>query len=85
MKESPYFTTQYMEEADKLCRQLAIIDTEVRESGSPAELKSEVGADSIKLALENDTGMSKEQLNSRAKEILTGINGVINIIVSEEG
>lgn len=81
-----FLTTQYMEEADKLCRQLAIIDHgKIVSTGSPAQLKSEVGADSIKLALEYGTDISKDQLNARAKEILTNINGVMNVIASEEG
>jgi ABC-2 type transport system ATP-binding protein len=61
-----FLTTQYMEEADKLCKQLAIIDFgKIVASGSPAELKSQVGADSIKLSLENC-----ERDKPRAKEIL---------------
>jgi ABC-2 type transport system ATP-binding protein len=81
-----FLTTQYMEEADKLCRQLAIIDRgKIVSTGSPAELKSEVGADTIKLSLENGAGESKEQLNARAKETLSEIQGVSNVIVSEEG
>jgi ABC-2 type transport system ATP-binding protein len=80
-----FLTTQYMEEADKLCRQLAIIDHgKIVSAGSPAQLKSEVAADSIKLVLENDTE-SKEQLNARAKEMLAKINGVMNVITSEDG
>ncbi len=81
-----FLTTQYMEEADKLCRQLAIIDHgKIVSTGSPAQLKSEVGADSIKLALENGAEDNKEQLNARAKEILASINGVMSVIASEEG
>jgi ABC-2 type transport system ATP-binding protein len=72
-----FLTTQYMEEADKLCRQLAIIDQgKIVSTGSPAELKSEVGADTIKLSLEDGTSDSKEQLNTRAKETLAKIQGV---------
>jgi ABC-2 type transport system ATP-binding protein len=49
-----FLTTQYMEEADRLCRQLSIIDFgKIVANGSPSELKRQVGADSIKLALEN--------------------------------
>jgi ABC-2 type transport system ATP-binding protein len=54
-------------------------------TGSPAQLKSEVGADSIKLVLENGADISKEQLNTRAKEILANINGVMSTIISDEG
>jgi len=75
-----FLTTQYMEEADRLCRQLSIIDFgKIVASGSPAELKRRVGADSIKLSLEN---CDKDKLNAR--KILSGLEGVTNVIDSEE-
>ena len=49
-----FLTTQYLEEADKLCKRLSIIDTgKIVASGSPAELKREVGADFIRISFEN--------------------------------
>lgn len=75
-----FLTTQYMEEADRLCRQLSIIDLgKIVASGSPAELKRQVGADSIKLSLEN---CAKDKAN--AKVILSSLEGVTNILDSEE-
>jgi ABC-2 type transport system ATP-binding protein len=75
-----FLTTQYMEEADRLCRQLSIIDLgKIVVSGSPAELKRQVGADSIKLSLENCT---KDKPN--AKVILSSLEGVTNVLDSEE-
>jgi ABC-2 type transport system ATP-binding protein len=75
-----FLTTQYMEEADKLCKQLAIIDFgKIVASGSPAELKRQVGADSIRLSLENC-----ERDKPRAKEILKTLEGVTNVLDSEE-
>jgi len=75
-----FLTTQYMEEADKLCKQLAIIDFgKIVASGSPAELKRRVGADSIKLSLENC-----ERDKPRAKELLKTLDGVISVFDSEE-
>jgi len=45
-------TTHYMEEADRLCERLAIIDVgRIVVEGSPAELKRSVGADSVELRL----------------------------------
>jgi ABC-2 type transport system ATP-binding protein len=79
-----FLTTQYMEEADRLCRQLYIIDHgKIVTSGSPMELKREVGTDTITLSLAN--GAAKGELNARAKEILTGIQGVTRIIDSDGG
>lgn len=75
-----FLTTQYMEEADRLCRELSIIDFgKIVASGSPAELKRQVGADSIKLSLEN---CDKDKPN--AKKILGSLKGVTNVIDSEE-
>jgi ABC-2 type transport system ATP-binding protein len=75
-----FLTTQYMEEADRLCRQLSIIDLgKIVASGSPAELKRQVGADSIKLTLQN---CAKDE--PKAKEILGSLEGVTKVIDSEE-
>jgi ABC-2 type transport system ATP-binding protein len=47
-------TTHYMEEADRLCRRLAIIDDgRIVVSGSPVELKATIGADNVVLELEH--------------------------------
>ena len=47
-------TTHYMDEADKLCDRLAIIDRgKIVVLGSPKELKKEVGGDVIRLKAEN--------------------------------
>ena len=59
-----FLTTQYLEEADRLCKRLAIIDFgKIVTSGTPIVLKQEIGADSIKIALENC-----ERDKTRAKE-----------------
>jgi ABC-2 type transport system ATP-binding protein len=50
-------TTHYMEEADRLCRRLAIIDNgQIVVSGAPADLKRAVGADTVVLQLERADG-----------------------------
>jgi ABC-2 type transport system ATP-binding protein len=73
-----FLTTQYLEEADKLCQRLAIIDFgKIVSSGSPIELKREIGADSIKLAIENC-----ERDKPKAKEILKTLTGVANVVDS---
>ena len=46
-------TTHYMEEADRLCNRLAIIDNgQIVVDGAPADLKRSVGADTVLLGLE---------------------------------
>jgi ABC-2 type transport system ATP-binding protein len=50
-------TTHYMEEADRLCRRLSIIDDgKIVVDGSPAELKRTVGADTVVLEVEQPEG-----------------------------
>ncbi|HLN88491.1 MAG TPA: ATP-binding cassette domain-containing protein [Candidatus Binatia bacterium] len=75
-----FLTTQYLEEADKLCNRLSIIDFgKIVASGTPAELKSQVGADSIRISLENC-----KRDRPKAKEIIQSMTGVSEIIDSEE-
>jgi ABC-2 type transport system ATP-binding protein len=75
-----FLTTQYLDEADKLCKRLAIIDFgKIVASGTPSELKQQVGADSIRIGLENC-----ERDRPKAKEIVKSMTGVTDIKDSEE-
>ncbi len=75
-----FLTTQYLEEADKLCKRLSIIDVgKIVASGSPLELKREIGADSIRIALENC-----QKDNAKAKELIKSLTDVTEIMDSEE-
>jgi ABC-2 type transport system ATP-binding protein len=75
-----FLTTQYLDEADKLCNRLAIIDFgKIVASGTPAELKKQVGADSIRIALENC-----DRDREKAKGIIKTMTGVTDIKDSEE-
>ena len=75
-----FLTTQYLEEADRLCKRLSIIDSgKIVASGSPTELKREIGADSIRISLEN---CQKDSF--RAKEIIKTMTDVTDIMKSEE-
>ncbi len=75
-----FLTTQYLEEADRLCRRLCIVDFgKIVASGSPADLKSQVGADSIRIALENC-----QRDGSKAKEIIKSMTDVTEILDAEE-
>jgi ABC-2 type transport system ATP-binding protein len=48
-----FLTTQYLEEADRLCDRLAIIDAgEIVAEGTPERLKAEMGHDVVTLALD---------------------------------
>ncbi|MGD0644723.1 MAG: ATP-binding cassette domain-containing protein [Candidatus Bathyarchaeia archaeon] len=75
-----FLTTQYLEEADKLCKRLSIIDAgKIVASGSPTELKHQIGADSIRISLENC-----QKDNPKAKELIRTMTDVTEIIDSEE-
>lgn len=76
-----FLTTQYLEEADRLCRALSIIDHgKIIAEGSPAELKQAIGHDTITLALNNDS-----ILKTKAKEALKGIPNVVDVVDSDGG
>jgi ABC-2 type transport system ATP-binding protein len=73
-----------MEEADRLCKELYIIDHGlIVANGSPSDLKSKVGADSIKLTV--DDGGSRDTMYAKAKQILSSISGVTGLMDSDEG
>jgi len=75
-----FLTTQYLEEADKLCNTLAIIDFgKIVANGTPQELKRQVGADSIRIGLENC-----ERDRDNAKNLIKSMIGVKEILDSEE-
>ena len=78
-----FLTTQYLEEADRLCRELSIIDHgKLIASGSPSELKAALGGDMITLTLKDGTDAA---LRSKTKEILKTIQEVTNVMDSDGG
>lgn len=65
-----FLTTHYMEEADKLCQRLAIIDHgKIIAEGSPKELKASLGGDVITLTFK-DNGVSAAEQVTRARALL---------------
>jgi ABC-2 type transport system ATP-binding protein len=77
-----FLTTQHMEEADKLCHELAIIDYgRVVVSGSPTELKRQIGGDTLVLSLANGDAALKE----RSQQLVKSIAGVTKVIDTEDG
>ena len=78
-----FLTTQYLEEADRLCRELSIIDHgKLIASGSPSALKAALGGDTITLTLKDGTDAA---LRSKTKEILKTIQEVTNVMDSDGG
>jgi ABC-2 type transport system ATP-binding protein len=75
-----FLTTQYLEEADRLCRKLAVIDRgRLIASGAPSELKEAVGGDTIALTLKDVA------LRPRAKAVLTAVPGIVSVSDSDGG
>ena len=61
-----FLTTQYMDEADKLCDVIAIIDDgKIVVTGTPSELKSSVGGDTIVFSF------ASEEIARKAEALLT--------------
>ncbi len=74
-----FLTTQYLEEADRLCHQLSIIDHgKLIANGSPLELKEAMGGDTIALTL-------NPSIRAKAKEILKTVKGISDVLDSNEG
>jgi len=68
-----FLTTQYLEEADRLCERLAIIDNgKIVVTGSPKELKEEIGGDVVTLTLPEDAG---DEVLRRAVTALSELPG----------
>jgi len=76
-----FLTTQYLEEADRLCRELSIIDHgKLIASGSPNRLKEEIGGDSITISLKPD---SDSKLKTRA--VLGEVPGITGVTDADGG
>jgi ABC-2 type transport system ATP-binding protein len=72
-----FLTTQYLEEADELVDNLAIIDSgKIVVTGSPAELKRGIGGDTVLLTLSADTPSNHLDQASLAIRQLPNINAV---------
>jgi ABC-2 type transport system ATP-binding protein len=88
-------TTQYLEEADKLCDRLSIIDYgQIVAQGTPEEMKQEISADAVSLTIANGGDISDTSSTSSsssghaiatAKQVLSTIDGVTEIIDSDDG
>jgi ABC-2 type transport system ATP-binding protein len=66
-------TTHYMEEADRLCSRLAIIDNgKIVVDGTPTALKESIGADTVVLQLEAPDGDLEAQ-RAQVRRLLEGM------------
>ncbi len=67
-------TTQMMDEADRLCERLAIIDHgQIVAEGSPRDLKEQIGGDVVTIVIAGpETADDRELLVARAQELADG-------------
>src|SRR3984893_5053507 len=73
-----FLTTQYLEEADKLCDELAIIDDgEVIARGAPEQLKAEMGHDVVSVSLNGASAAATEAA-------LTGLAGLERVVAAPD-
>ena len=74
-----FLTTQYLEEADRLAHEVAIMQTgKVIARGSPAELKASVGADVVTVRFDDDVALQ------RAAPAVRAIEGVADVRTVDE-
>ena len=82
-----FLTTQYMDEADKLCDIIAIIDNgKIVVTGTPSELKSSVGGDTIVFSFVSEEIAHKAEtlLTEKVKvEKIQTINGTVHLTVKD--
>jgi daunorubicin resistance ABC transporter ATP-binding subunit len=79
-----FLTTHYMEEADRLCDRLAIIDHgRLIAAGSPAGLKAQLGGQVVTLTLPDGEGRARDA--ERAVALLQGLPGVREVRPFDEG
>lgn len=73
-----FLTTQYLEEADRLAHDIAIMDAgKIVARGSPAELKSSIGADAIALTFSDGPAAA-----TSAEPVLRRLEGAEDVHVS---
>ncbi|MYI82710.1 MAG: ATP-binding cassette domain-containing protein, partial [Chloroflexi bacterium] len=78
-----FLTTQYLEEADRLADEIAIIDAgRLVASGSPSALKATIGADVVSLRIEDGDGAG--QAVERASERFRAMPGLEELRRTED-
>jgi ABC-2 type transport system ATP-binding protein len=81
-----FLTTHYMEEADRLCNRIAIVDLgKIVVEGTPAALKRTVGNDVVELQLEADDADELERQRAGVGRMLDGFEPVAELKPSPAG
>ena len=75
-----FLTTQYLEEADRLAHEVAIMDAgRIVAQGSPAELKASIATDVVTVRTDQEDGLVE-----RAAEVVRRLEGVDDVRVVEQ-
>ncbi|MEE9325334.1 MAG: ATP-binding cassette domain-containing protein [Dehalococcoidia bacterium] len=81
-----FLTTQMMEEADRLCQRIAIIDNgRIVAQGAPDELKSEIGEDVITIHLDSTDDVDSKAQRDRAESMVKERSYVLEVHPEEVG
>jgi ABC-2 type transport system ATP-binding protein len=81
-----FLTTHYMDEADRLCGRLAIIDHgRIVASGSPDALKRAVGSDTVTLRLASDGAERLAEAQATVERLVEGFEPVLGIERTPDG
>jgi ABC-2 type transport system ATP-binding protein len=81
-----FLTTQYLEEADQLADNVAIIDSgRIVAEGTPGSLKAELGHPHIRLQLEEGTVAEAEEICARVGSLLPPVDGRTVLVEVENG
>ena len=81
-----FLTTQYLEEADRLCERLCIVDGgKIVAQGTPAELKQEIGADAITITMKDAEGKHDHEVKQAGRQIISSLAGVVDVLDSDGG
>ena len=79
-------TTHYLEETDKLCDRLAIIDRgQIVAIGTPDELKGEISGDAVVLTLPLQEPEQLAKTIDRAKQLLSPQSFVKDVVARDDG
>ncbi|MBI2762275.1 MAG: ATP-binding cassette domain-containing protein [Chloroflexi bacterium] len=77
-----FLTTHYMEEADRLCDRVAIVDAgRIAVEGTPRDLKRSIGSDAVEIALGHPDG--PDALASAQEAALGRLSGIDGIMTAE--
>ncbi len=85
-KVTIFLTTQYMEEADRLCDKIAIVDLgKIVALGTPSQLKTEIGADVVTITIPEAELVEHPERREQAVRTLEAVPGITSVSVFENG